>query len=174
MMEWLKKSFKKNAKPLSADKPWLIERPWEGCVRSESPLLESNQNGTGLRNQNIMESLGGVNQVNTGYDYERFVMFCVKEAGYRCEQVGQSGDYGADLVVKVNGKLLIIQCKYHSSPVGYDAVQEVYTAKSIYNGEWCCVVSNTSFTRQAKTGAMRLGVKLLSHLDLLEYLHSLM
>ena len=120
-----------------------------------------------------MELAGGFNNVNSGYDYERFVMFCVKEAGYGCKQVGQTGDYGADLIVEVNGKSLVMQCKYHSSPVGYGAVQEVYAAKSIYNAEWCCVVSNASFTTQAEKGAMKLGVKLLSHFDVVDYLYSL-
>lgn len=120
-----------------------------------------------------IESMGGLAHVNTGDDYEHFVMFCVKDAGYVCKIVGRSGDYGADLVAEVNGKLLVIQCKFYSTPVGYDAVQQVYAAKSVYKGTWCCVVSNASFTRQAIVGSRKLGVRLLSHADIAEYLRSL-
>lgn len=117
--------------------------------------------------------LGGYEEVSTGDDYERFVMFCVKEAGCLCKKVGGTGDYGADLIADVNGKDLIIQCKFYSMAVGYDAVQQVYAAKSIYKGTWCCVVSNADFTRQAIVGGRKLGVKLLSHVDIAEYLKSL-
>ena len=120
-----------------------------------------------------LESVGGFKHVGTGDDYESFVMFCVKDAGYACKKVGGSGDYGADLVVDVNGKNLVIQCKFYSTPVGYDAIQQVYAAKSIYMGTWCCVVSNACFTRQAIVGGRKLGVKLLSHIDIAEYMKSL-
>lgn len=120
-----------------------------------------------------LESVGGFKHVGTGDDYESFVMFCVKDAGYACKKVGGSGDYGADLVVDVNGKNLVIQCKFYSTPVGYDAIQQVYAAKSIYKGTWCCVVSNAGFTRQAIVGGRKLGVKLLSHIDIAEYMKSL-
>ena len=95
---------------------------------------------------------GGYAEVKTGDDYERYVMFCVTD---------------------VNGKHLVIQCKFYSTPVGYDAVQQVYAAKSVYKGTWCCVVSNASFTRQAIIGARKLGVRLLSHADIADYLRSL-
>ena len=120
-----------------------------------------------------IESAGGFDHVNTGDDYERFVKFCVNDAGHNCKKVGGTGDYGADLIADVNGKNLIIQCKFYSTPVGYDAIQQVYAAKSIYKGTWCCVVSNAGFTRQAITGARKLGVCLLSHVDIAEYLRSL-
>ena len=116
---------------------------------------------------------GGFSEVKTGDDYERYVMFCVKDFGNPCNKVGGTGDYGADLVADVNGKHLVIQCKFYSTPVGYDAVQQVYTAKSIYKGTWCCVISNAGFTRQAIVGARKLGVKLLSHIDIAEYLDTL-
>ena len=116
---------------------------------------------------------GGYAEVKTGDDYERYVMFCVKDFGSPCKKVGGTGDYGADLVADVNGKHLVIQCKFYSTPVGYDAVQQVYAAKSVYKGTWCCVVSNASFTRQAIIGARKLGVRLLSHADIAEYLRSL-
>ena len=126
-----------------------------------------------IKHQQEIESNGGFANVRTGDDYERFVMFCVKEAGFPVKKVGQTGDFGADVIAEVSGKNLIIQCKFYSSPVGYDAVQQVYTAKSIYKGSWCCVVTNATFTRQAIEGGNKLGVRLLSHVDLEEYLKSL-
>jgi HJR/Mrr/RecB family endonuclease len=141
-----------------AHKQQQLEREKEECKR---------------RHIEHVESAGGFVHVKTGEDYERFVKFCVNDAGHTCKKVGGTGDYGADLIADVNGKKLIIQCKFYSTPVGYDAVQQVYAAKSIYKGTWCCVVSNAGFTRQAIVGGRKLGIKLLSHVDIAEYLKSL-
>ena len=147
-----------------------IEKQMQAEIR-DAEIKKRNEKR--LEHQKQLESLGGFKYVNTGEDYERFVMYCVKDAGHSCQKVGGTGDYGADLVADVNGKNLVIQCKFYSTPVGYDAIQQVYAAKSIYKGTWCCVVSNAVFTRQAITGARKLGVKLLSHIDIAEYMKSL-
>lgn len=120
-----------------------------------------------------IEKDGDFNLVKTGTEYEKFICGILRRQGCSCKRVGQSGDYGADILVNLGRGTLVIQCKFYSSPVGYDAVQQVYTAKSIYNGTWCCVVSNATFTRQAIEGGRKLGVKLLSHVDIAEYLKSL-
>ena len=120
-----------------------------------------------------IEKEGAFNVVKTGAEYEEFICGILRRQGCSCKRVGQSGDYGADILAPLKNGILIIQCKFYSSPVGYDAVQQVYTAKSIYNGSWCCVVTNATFTRQAIEGGNKLGVRLLSHVDLEEYLKSL-
>ena len=120
-----------------------------------------------------IENDGEFNLVKTGAEYEKFICGVITRAGYKCKRVGQSGDYGADILIVLENGTLVVQCKFYSSPVGYAAVQQVYTAKSIYNGTWCCVVSNATFTRQAIDGGRQLGVRLLSHVDIVEYLNSL-
>ena len=120
-----------------------------------------------------IEKDGDFNLVKTGTEYERFICGILRRQGCSCKRVGQSGDYGADILVNLGKGTLVIQCKFYSTSVGYDAIQQVYTAKSLYNGTWCCVVSNASFTRQAIEGGKKLGVKLLSHVDIAEYLKSL-
>ena len=117
-----------------------------------------------------IEKEGNFSLVKTGVEYENFVCGIIRRLGYTCKRVGQSGDYGADVLVTVKGKILVIQCKFYSGSVGYDAIQQVYAAKSIYNGTWCCVVSNAAFSRQAIEGSRKLRVKLLSHYDISKYL----
>ena len=121
-----------------------------------------------------IEKEGAFNLVKTGTEYENFVCGIIRRQGGSCKRVGQSGDYGADILATLKNGTLVIQCKFYSSPVGYDAVQQVFTAKSIYNGTWCCVVTNATFTRQAIEGGKKLGVRLLSHVDFAEYVKSLM
>ena len=132
--------------------------PLEEQVRQEEQVAIAN------RHKNDLESRGGFNSVVTGKDYEVFVAFCLKDAGASIKRVGQSGDYGADVVADCGiGGRVVIQCKFYSSAVGYDAVKEVFTAKSIYKGKHAWVVSNAGYTSQAMKAARKLGVKLLSH-----------
>jgi restriction system protein len=56
-----------------------------------------------------------------------------------------------------------VQCKYYSSPVGNKAVQEVYSAKDVYDAEQAWVVTNHSYTPAAKVAAKKLGVLLIHH-----------
>ncbi|WP_345933651.1 MULTISPECIES: restriction endonuclease [Tistrella] len=55
-----------------------------------------------------------------------------------------------------------MQCKYHSSPVGNSAVQQVHAAKSFYRASHAAVVTNASYTRGCVALASRTNVHLLS------------
>jgi len=101
--------------------------------------------------------------VKTGTDYERFVINVLTAAGIAAVRVGGSGDYGADLLVETAAGKAVIQCKFYTHPVGYDAVKEAYTAKAIYKASSAFVVSNAAFTTQARRAAHRLGVTLTNH-----------
>ena len=39
---------------------------------------------------------------------------------------------GADLIVRHNGKVIVVQCKRYGNAVGLQAVQEVLGARSFY------------------------------------------
>ena len=111
----------------------------------------------------IVEERGGFAAVETGTDYERFVDGLITAAGFKVRRVGGSGDMGADLLVDTDGGRVVVQCKFYSSPVGYAAVQEAYTAKALYGASAAVVCSNARFTRQARHTAAKLGVALINH-----------
>lgn len=115
--------------------------------------------------------------MHTGGEYARFVMFCINAAGCTCRHVGGSGDKGADILIDSSSPIpdssslpahpwIVVQCKFYSSPVGYDAVKEVYAAKALYRAERAWVVSNASYTDQARETARSLGIDLLHHADI--------
>ena len=74
-----------------------------------------------------------------------------------------TGDQGADLIADTGGRRVVIQCKFHSKPVGNKAVQEAHAAVGYHAGDHAAVVSNASFTRSAKQLAAANGVLLLHH-----------
>lgn len=88
----------------------------------------------------------------SGYEYEEFVAQRLREEGYHKVKVTQkSGDYGADIIaVDKKGRKTAIQCKKYKKPVGIKAVQEVNSARLYYNCDRAIVITNSTFTPNAK------------------------
>lgn len=96
-----------------------------------------------------------------GHDFECYCADLLKRKGFTKVTVTQgSGDYGIDIIAWKNNMKYGIQCKRYSGNVGYRAVEEAYTGASIYNCDWAVVMTNSKFTKQAMSGARRLGVEL--------------
>lgn len=105
-----------------------------------------------------------------GHDYESRVSDLFNSLGWNSRVTPKAGDNGADIIAERNGKTIVIQCKFYSSPVGNKSVQEVYSANGYYDGDHACVVTNMSYTTAAKYAAAKLGVALLHHEQVKEYL----
>lgn len=107
---------------------------------------------------------------------EKFETACADalvKSGWAARRVGQTGDQGADVIAtkNINGQEIkaILQCKLYSSPVGNDAVQEVFSAKQHYYADIAAVVTNQSYTKSAKELSNTTGVILLHHDDMAEF-----
>lgn len=87
----------------------------------------------------------------SGLDFEVYVQAIFEDREIPVFETPTSNDYGADLVLYRNGKVAVIQCKYHSAPIGIHAVQEVVGAIKHYQADAGIVISNQPFTRQAVT-----------------------
>src|SRR5690606_1984973 len=109
----------------------------------------------------------------TGHDYERFVGNLVGDCGWGVQVTKGSGDQGADVIAERDGVRVVIQCKLYASTVGNKAVQEVYAAKTFYDCDYACVVSNAGYTPSARKIASRTGVHLLHHDEIGAYLSDL-
>lgn len=84
-----------------------------------------------------------------GLDFEYYVQAIFEDREIPVFETPTTNDYGADLVLYRHGKVAVIQCKYHSAPIGIHAVQEVVGAIKHYRADGGIVISNQSFTRQA-------------------------
>lgn len=85
----------------------------------------------------------------SGLDFEYFVQAIFEDREIPVFETPTTNDFGADLVLYRNGKVAVIQCKYHSAPIGIHAVQEVVGAIKHYQVDAGIVISNQFFTRQA-------------------------
>ena len=97
-----------------------------------------------------------------GYDYEKYVARCLAREGFvDIRKTKGSGDFGVDITAKdPMGRTYAIQCKYYTGSVGPDAIQQVYTGRLHYGCQNCIVITNSTFSKAARTLAKEAGVEL--------------
>ena len=105
--------------------------------------------------------------VLTGIDFETYVAKLLREAGFE-SVVGTpaSGDQGADLIARRNGRTIAIQAKCYRGSVGNGAVQEIVGALRFYRADEGWVVTNSTFTTSARALAQANGIRLIDGNDL--------
>lgn len=99
-----------------------------------------------------------ISRVLTGEDYERYIQNCVENEGFLANLTPTTGDQGCDLIVQTRHGKVAVQCKYYSSKVGNQAVQEISAGKVFYNCSYAVVVSNAGYTTSARRLSHSLGV----------------
>ncbi|MEH7298993.1 restriction endonuclease [Neobacillus drentensis] len=116
-----------------------------------------------LRNSGITEI-----DVMDGIQFEHYLKELYLMRGFSAEVTSPSGDYGGDLLLKKDGKKVVVQAKRYSKDVGIKAVQEVIGAKSYYSADEAWVVSNRYFTKAAIQLAKKSHVKLVDRDEMIE------
>ncbi|MBQ9823545.1 MAG: restriction endonuclease [Solobacterium sp.] len=97
----------------------------------------------------------------TGTEYERWCAQELAKLGYKNIRMTKgSHDQGIDLIASDRGISWGFQCKYYSSPVGNDAVQQAYAGMTYYGLDRTAVLTNQIFTAPAETLAEETGVEL--------------
>jgi hypothetical protein len=104
----------------------------------------------------------------SGVEFENFAAALYRSRGFEVEVTKASGDFGADLIVAAEGGLrrsewdpkrydsdgwshrMAVQCKRYSGVVGVSAVMAVVAAKEMYDCSHTAVVTNSTFTSQAR------------------------
>lgn len=97
----------------------------------------------------------------SGIDFENYLMNLFRASGYDVSGTPTTGDQGADIIAKKNGRKIAIQAKKHSNSVGNKAIQEVVGARTFYGCEEAWVITNSTFTRSALELAQKCDVKLI-------------
>lgn len=99
--------------------------------------------------------------VSDGYEFEEYIANILRSNEYKDVQVTKkNGDFGADIIAEKDGIKYVFQCKYYSSQVGIEAIQQVYAAKTFYNAHVSIAATNSVFTKAAKVLADELNVVL--------------
>tara|TARA_Y100000034_G_scaffold135557_1_gene207992 strand:- start:6809 stop:7702 length:894 start_codon:yes stop_codon:yes gene_type:complete len=110
--------------------------------------------------------------------YEAYTTADLRESGQLPKGVqgtAGSGEQGVDVVYfyknqKGDKKKVIVQCKHYSHKVSNSAIQEIHTARNLYNADKCKVITNNKFTEPAKTLAKSCHVELIDREGLQEFI----
>lgn len=102
----------------------------------------------------------------TGVEFENYLMRTLKQHGCTVSGTPKTGDKGADMIARFSDRIIIIQAKRSSAPVGNRAVQEVVAALAYYRGTEAWVMTNSTFTEAARELAQSNKVRLLCGADL--------
>lgn len=97
-----------------------------------------------LRKSNIEQI-----DIMNGVQFEEYLTELFKSLGYRVKNTPRSGDYGADLILRKNGRTIAIQAKRYKGNVGISAVQEIIGAQKYYNADDIWVVTNSYYSKSA-------------------------
>ena len=125
-----------------------------------------------IRIQNRISKSGirDIDQMD-GYQFEVYLEALFKKLGYQPQVTASSHDFGADLILKGKNKIVIQAKRYgFKNNVSISAVQEIHTAKTFFNAQEAWVITNSKFTKSAKTLAKGCNVKLLDRIDLQRFI----
>lgn len=101
-----------------------------------------------------------------GHEFEEWVARRLRGFGWKADVTRGSGDQGIDVIGRVAGKTVGIQCKRYKGSVGNKAVQEAYAGMAYYRTNRAAVVTTSRFTKSAEELAARTGVILIHASDL--------
>lgn len=102
-----------------------------------------------------------------GVEFERFLKRLFIFKGYQVQETARTGDYGADLILKRDGRITVVQAKRYSNNVGAKALQEIYSARAHYNADNMMVVTTANFTKQAEVMAEEQNIELIDRAELI-------
>lgn len=98
----------------------------------------------------LTRSLDGMD----GPEFEKFCADLLRYVGFtQVSMTPHHNDYGVDIVAYWGDDKWLVQCKSYSSRLGNKPVQEVVGGKGVYKGDKLAVMTNSSFTKNAKVVA---------------------
>ncbi|MBX9158383.1 restriction endonuclease [Bacillus cereus group sp. MYBK15-3] len=127
--------------------------------------------GRGLIVKNVGKD--GIHAVDklSGYEFEEYLKLLFRKMKYESISTQKKGDFGVDIIIKGKKKKVAVQAKRHGDghKVGINAVQEVYAGMVYYDADEAWVVTNRTYTWQAKELAKACGVRLVDRTELLRW-----
>jgi restriction system protein len=101
--------------------------------------------------------------------FENLLGEAYRRQGYRVEEtLGGGADGGVDLVLRKEGRTVLVQCKRHKSPIGVTVVRELYGVLIDRRAAGAKLVATTTFTPDAVAFAAGKPIELIGSTALLE------
>ncbi len=105
-----------------------------------------------------------------GIDFETYLENLLKRNGFEdVARTPATGDQGADLLAKKDGRMIAIQAKRYKGSVGNAAVQEIVAALRFYGADEGWVITTGAFTHSARALAQANGIRLVDGIELRKF-----
>lgn len=101
------------------------------------------------RSVNLNRSMAEIDNMS-GLDFEKYVAALLKQQGYTKIKLTEKFDYGVDIIAHKDGVRWGIQTKRYSSLCKKAAVEQVVAGLKYYHCDRAMVVTNSTFSKQAK------------------------
>ena len=114
-----------------------------------------------VRKRRFLKS--GITEIDkmSGTEFEKYLQSLFVKQGYIVKHTGNSkGDYGVDLVLEKDERIIAVQAKRSKNYIGQNAIREVYAGKNIYKCNEAFVITNNYFSRMARKLAKTNNVEL--------------
>lgn len=92
--------------------------------------------------------ISGIDSLS-GVEFERYIKTVMESQGYQIELTKASGDQGVDLIGRMPGRIVAIQCKRQGRPLSRRAVSDAVAGMAYYGCSEAMVITNCYFTRGA-------------------------
>jgi restriction system protein len=110
-----------------------------------------------IRKRHLLDAQSGINSIRSlsWKQFEELIAEAYRREGFHVvENDGTGPDGGIDLILKKNGKKLLVQCKqWKSYKVGVKVVREMYGIMMARHAAGVIVITSDIFTQEAKNFA---------------------
>lgn len=110
----------------------------------------------------------------TPIEFENWIADLFNKMGYKTSVTRPTSDYGVDVLLVFNSKLICVQVKKYTQTVGVKSVQEIFSGTKFYNADEGWVITTAfNYSRQAIRLSKSLGIKLFNRQDIVNWLEDL-
>ena len=137
---------------------WMhaLTRMSSAVLAAEASLLEKNRRAWDRAFTSGMPELDGL----SGEGFGSRISGLLRSLGYKTKITKATGDTGADIIAVRRQQTTLVQTKHQVAEVGLPAIQEAIESRQRYEASSALVVTNSTFTPQARELASRAGVDL--------------
>jgi len=164
---WLEQYLRRRGFKKAGDR-WMTRQEYIDHKRKQKGLYKYIEAG--------IEKWGTLDKILDGlspHEFEDFIGLLFKSMGYEVTNFPYVGDYGADLLVKRNGKAIVVQVKKYGleNNVGAPEVQKTLGSIWKYKASEAILVTTSTFTARAYEQATGAPIELWNREKLKEMLH---
>ena len=103
----------------------------------------------------------------SGLEFEREMGSLYRRLGYNVQMTATSGDHGIDLILRKNGKTIVVQCKSHQAPVGESVARDLLGSMHAVRADSAILACTGGFTRSARKFVEAQPIKLITVQDII-------